>query len=239
MSTNFLRYEQGMFKKVDFLRKNATLVPLKISSQILGLNMLYRADIPGTAPTIYIRESINKKLEELVKILGPCYQIAIYDGLRSDRTQDLLTKEYQRKIAEYQDSDDLELVDRTQELNPNASGGAIDLSLYYKNEPLDMGTEYDDLSLLAQADFFEKEFKAEFTEEFGISQTRWETIRRNRMFLFNSMTKIGFINDSTKWWHFDLGSTNWANQLGITWHYDSAASQLEAAHTDEAQRNRP
>lgn len=82
----------------------------------------------------------------------------------------------------------------------HASGGAIDLTLAYKDtgEELNMGTSFDSFSSLTHTDAFENDH----------SNTK---IRDNRRILYNAMTKAGFVNLPTEYWHYDYGNKNWAN----------------------------
>ena len=82
----------------------------------------------------------------------------------------------------------------------HTTGGAVDLTLIdkYGNE-LDMGTDFDDFSEKAATDYFEK-------EEYNGS-----IIQKNRRILNQAMTKAGFTNLPSEWWHYDCGNRNWAD----------------------------
>ncbi|MFK7825638.1 MAG: M15 family metallopeptidase [Oligoflexales bacterium] len=88
--------------------------------------------------------------------------------------------------------------------------------------PLDMGTEFDDISDLAKTTFFE----SEFDEKHRVSHERWMQIRANRRLFFNLMIEQGFTNHPFEWWHYNFGNHPWAEELATTWIYDSAEEKV-------------
>ncbi|KTD18658.1 M15 family metallopeptidase [Legionella jordanis] len=86
--------------------------------------------------------------------------------------------------------------------SPHLSGGAIDLTLFdfSQNQPLDMGTPFDDPSDVAHRDYFT--LKAEISEADLVFKERRELLRQ-------SMEKVGFTSYQYEWWHFDLGNASW------------------------------
>jgi D-alanyl-D-alanine dipeptidase len=79
----------------------------------------------------------------------------------------------------------------------HSTGGAIDLTIINENnEELNMGTEFDDFTDMAATDFFENSFNDE--------------IKKNRRLLFGILTKVGFTNLPSEWWHYDYGDSFWA-----------------------------
>lgn len=85
------------------------------------------------------------------------------------------------------------------EVAPHTTGGAVDLTLIDRNENwLDMGTE----------------FNASPHETDGATYTKAENIsdkaRTNREILNVAMSRAGFINYPTEWWHWSYGDKYWA-----------------------------
>jgi len=81
----------------------------------------------------------------------------------------------------------------------HTTGGAIDLTLIDEDGiELDMGTDFDDFSEKAATDYFEKE------------AYNGSTVQKNRRILKQAMTKAGFTNLPSEWWHYDYGNQNWA-----------------------------
>ena len=80
----------------------------------------------------------------------------------------------------------------------HTTGGAIDLTLVdkYTNKELDMGTEFDSFKPSTSTNFFE--------------QTNNEKVKNNRRILYNAMTKAGFTNLPSEWWHYDYKDRAWA-----------------------------
>ena len=82
---------------------------------------------------------------------------------------------------------------------PHTTGGAVDLTLCNQNgEPLDLGTKFN-------AEPLETE-NATFTSAYNIST---EALK-NRQILISAMSKVGFVNYPTEWWHWSYGDKYWA-----------------------------
>ena len=80
------------------------------------------------------------------------------------------------------------------EVAPHTTGGAVDLTLVNaKGQWLDMGTEFN-------ASPHETE-GATYTDAENIS----EDAKLNRRTLSTAMTKAGFVNYPTEWWHWSYG----------------------------------
>lgn len=86
---------------------------------------------------------------------------------------------------------------------PHSTGGAVDLTLIDSNGTwLDMGTEFN-------ADPMATEY-ATYTAAENVSAAA----RNNRHVLASVMTKAGFVNYPTEWWHWSYGDKYWALSLG-------------------------
>lgn len=78
---------------------------------------------------------------------------------------------------------------------PHSTGGAIDITISdHKGNQIDMGCPIDTIS--AKSNTFYPRIK--------IHQ------KQNRKLLFDSLTKVGFVNLPTEWWHFSYGEQYWA-----------------------------
>jgi D-alanyl-D-alanine dipeptidase len=96
---------------------------------------------------------------------------------------------------------------------PHATGGAVDLTLRWKDgETLWMGSLFDDVTALAARDRFE----TLTPDNFSFSDRE---ARANRRLLHWLMTEEGFAGHPEEWWHFSWGDQLWA-----------ALSGAEAAH---------
>ena len=100
---------------------------------------------------------------------------------------------------------------------PHATGGAIDLTLKWKDgEALWMGSLFDDVTALANRDRFENLSR----ENFSFSD---EEARANRRLLHWLMVEEDFAGHPDEWWHFSWGDQMWAALTGATHaHYGMA-----------------
>ena|SRR5579872_2097862 len=91
---------------------------------------------------------------------------------------------------------------------PHATGGAVDLTLRWKDgEPLWMGSLFDDVTALAHRDRFENLG----ADSFSFSD---EEARANRRLLHWLMIEEGFAGHPDEWWHFSWGDQLWAALTG-------------------------
>ena len=107
---------------------------------------------------------------------------------------------------------------------PHATGGAVDLTLRWKEmgrgrggEQLWMGSMFDDVTALAHRDRFENLSP----DSFSFSD---EEAQANRRLLHGLMTAEGFAGHPDEWWHFSWGDQLWAALTGApAAHYGLAA----------------
>jgi len=93
---------------------------------------------------------------------------------------------------------------------PHATGGAVDLTLRWKDgEALWMGSLFDDVTALAARDRFE----SLAADNFSFSD---QEARANRRLLHWLMTEEGFAGHPDEWWHFSWGDQMWAALTGAT-----------------------
>jgi D-alanyl-D-alanine dipeptidase len=91
---------------------------------------------------------------------------------------------------------------------PHATGGAIDLTLRWKDgDPLWMGSLFDDVTALAHRDRFENmdPTTLSFSDEEACA---------NRRLLHWLMAEQGFAGHPDEWWHFSWGDQLWAALTG-------------------------
>jgi zinc D-Ala-D-Ala dipeptidase len=82
---------------------------------------------------------------------------------------------------------------------PHTTGGAVDLTLIDQNGVwLEMGTEFNASPLESK--------QATYTDSKDISALS----NANRKMLVTVMTKVGFVNYPTEWWHWSYGDKYWA-----------------------------
>lgn len=91
-----------------------------------------------------------------------------------------------------------------QKTSPHLTGGAIDLTLgNQKGQPLDLGSEFDELSEKSATRYYEQH------------PNENKEALKNRRLLYNCMTAVGFTNYSEEWWHYDFGNVTWARRTNV------------------------
>lgn len=160
----------------------------------------------------YVREELSDLLQSAANLLPNGIRLRIYDTWRPLALQVELYEHYSEEIIRKFGLENEEQEKREEIISRYVSypednillppvhttGGAVDLTLIDSDgNELDMGTEFDSFSEAARTDYFEH----------AGSDTR---IRDNRRILFNAMTKAGFTNLPSEWWHYDFGDRFWA-----------------------------
>lgn len=154
----------------------------------------------------FVRESVAGKLKLAQSFLPKGHKLMLRCGHRSLNIQ---KKRYEWMYAKLKkknpDWNSEKLRDETSKcvappdiIPPHSTGGAVDLSIINSNgRQLDMGTKL--------GKFTEKTY----TDSDKISPQA----RKNRKLLIYVMTKAGFINYPTEWWHWSYGDRYWAAVL--------------------------
>ncbi len=215
---------------IDFLKHNASPVELTVLPSIRPGNVYYKAGYEGTSEKMLCRQAVLLQMEKAQRLLQNGYEFHVFDAFRTKKTQRYLFDKIKKDMAEkYPVLSPEELMMLTRRfvahpdevsrfpIAPHNSGGALDLTLYSQGHPVEMGTEFDEMSALAATLFFENEFDPSY----GIPPQKWEEIRHNRRLLLDCMTEVGFVNYPHEWWHFDLGDCFWAEIYGSSWSYGS------------------
>ena len=79
----------------------------------------------------------------------------------------------------------------------HTTGGAVDVTILDSNgNELEMGSGFDEFSDRTYTAYYEN--------------SKDERIRKNRRLLYGVMTKAGFSNLPSEWWHYDYGNRFWA-----------------------------
>ncbi|ODN44080.1 D-Ala-D-Ala dipeptidase [Piscirickettsia litoralis] len=225
-------------KAVDWLQQHSACIELKATQRIICSNEYYQQKLIGTAPEIYTRQSVYLKLLMVLEQLDPYLALYIFDSYRSLACQGALFDQIYNELNQAHpewSNEQLEVEVRKYVAHPDEpsrfavpphnSGGAIDLALVdlRANTALDFGTGFDDPTVLSQTDYFEQDYQPEF----GISLERWQLIRQNRRLLFNVMKRVGFVNFTSEWWHYDLGDCLWAKSVQSSWFYPSMEHDVD------------
>jgi len=176
------------------------------------------------------RHSIGEKLVQAQNLLPKGYRLLIKECHRPM----LVQKEFWDGYFSYLKSKfptwaDQEIYDECSKLNaplevaPHTTGGAVDLTLNDESgNAHDLGTKFN-------AEPLETE-NATFTIATNIS----DEARKNRQLLMSVMSKAGFVNYPTEWWHWSYGDKYWAFQTRQPFAiYDSINSEINTLKSKE------
>lgn len=154
-----------------------------------------------------LRKAVVAKLLEATKYLPRGIHFLVIEGHRPLSSQKKYFAEYSGKLSDlHPDWDKQRIYQETSKyiappeiIPPHSTGGAVDLTLAEENgKELAMGTRLN-------ADPEESD-NACFTLAPNISAES----KNNRGLLINAMSKSGFVNYPTEWWHWSYGDKYWA-----------------------------
>lgn len=195
-------------------------------SSIIAKSYYFEKKLPGTYSKMYLRLGVLDQLILAAKSLPQGFSFYIFDAFRSIQTQNFLFRQIfedvKIKFPALSEQQTLDYARRfaadplVMPFMPHNSGGAIDITLIKDGKFVDMGTPFDDVSALAQTDYFKS-----YKEELLYSKEQQELIHQNRQMLKKHLEIAGFINYKEEWWHYDLGSYLWAQAMGSDWFYES------------------
>ena len=159
----------------------------------------------------YVREEMFEHLLKATELLPYGYKFKILDAWRPFALQKELYEVYTDKIVKMFHLENCSQQERDRVIKKfvslpvedrrippvHTTGGAIDLTIMDEDgRELNMGTDFDEFTDCTCVDFFE-----------GTTDTE---IRDNRRLLYHIMTKAGFTNLPSEWWHYDYGDRFWA-----------------------------
>ena len=200
---NLKDYKEQKFQNSEFVKLT--------SNDLWEVQMQYpKLNMKNAEPECYVRQEVYEKLILAAGYLPRDYRFCIWDAWRPFSLQKELYTTYSGKIIkqfslESASQEEKEATIRKFVSDPiseienppvHTTGGAIDLTIVdaYGN-PLNMGCEFDA--------FTEKTYTAYF------ENTNEEEVKINRRLLYNAMTKAGFTNLPSEWWHYDYGDRFW------------------------------
>lgn len=151
----------------------------------------------------FVRETVAVKLKEAASLLPMGFKFKIIDGYRPIMAQKIIYSQVFNNIQNKHSKWSLKKVESETDkwvANPklasfHMTGGAIDLTIINKNnKELDMGNPINSISNKSKTNYLK------------ISQTA----KLNRGLLIKAMTKAGFVNLPSEWWHWSYGDRYWA-----------------------------
>jgi D-alanyl-D-alanine dipeptidase len=145
-----------------------------------------------------VRSGVHERLVAANRRLPEGFTLILLDGWRSAATQRHLIEYYAPDAVEKQYVADLSDFGMRA---PHLTGGAVDLTLCWRGQPLALGTDFDSFDVTAHSNAFE-----------GVDSVT----RRLRRMLFSAMSSAGFVPYPYEWWHWSYGDDVWAATVGAT-----------------------
>ena len=171
-------------------------------------------EIPNNTNYTKMRKSVYDRLVKAQSLLPKGYKFCLYEAYRSlALQQQIFSEKYERLRAlhpgwshEHVFTETTKLVspvinlDGSKNIPPHSTGGAIDVYLVDREGvPIDMG--------IHPKDWMEDlEGKLSQTDSTIISADA----RRHRKMMGEVLSKVGFINYPTEYWHWSFGDRYWA-----------------------------
>ncbi|MFH7587036.1 M15 family metallopeptidase [Oceanimonas smirnovii] len=191
------------------------LVPLGLVPPPLRVYPAYfHLGVPGALTECYVRRSVLHRLQQAATLLPSGTELVVLDGWRPFRVQEYLFETLTDALKRrFPDEDDQHLLARARHFvsvpstdenapSPHLTGGAVDVCLCDGNgQLLNMGTAFDDITPWSYTAAFEAVVKP------GAAEAE---VIENRRLLHSCMTRAGFTNLPSEWWHYDYGTQNWA-----------------------------
>lgn len=220
MVENPITYKKNNFVNSDFIKIESTdMIDVKMQYPILKME---NAEID-----CLVRREVYQKLIEANSFLPKGYKLRIWDAWRPFLLQYELYEKYSQFIIqtygicneseEYKDrfiSKYVSSPSKNRNLPPvHTTGGAVDVTLIdEKGNELNMGTSFDEFTEQTKTAYFESKDD--------------NVVRDNRRLLYTAMTRAGFTNLPSEWWHFDYGDWFWA-------YYNNVPSMYRGVFTKE------
>ena len=195
------------------------LVPMSLAPPPVAVYPAYsKLGIPGAVAECHVRPEVHRRLLQAARNLPKGLSLVILDAWRPWRVQQYLYETLFEAIrAQHGDLGDERLLERTREFvslpsrdpaapSPHLTGGAVDVTLCDENGlQLEMGTAFDEAVPASHSDYYERYAPIDDTQR---------RARDNRRLLHHAMSKAGFTNLPSEWWHYDYGDQLWAWYCG-------------------------
>ncbi len=193
-------------RDVKIVESNEPIVDLRSAFPQLLFDLERRHVQKQSASISHARKIVGEKLVLAQSLLPDGIKLLLKECYRPMWVQKISWDAYTATLREqFPNWSDLEIYEEGSKLNaplevaPHTTGGAVDLTLIHAaGEWLDMGTDLNASPLQTQ--------EATYTHALNITATAKE----NRQILSEVMTKAGFVNYPTEWWHWSFGDKYWA-----------------------------
>lgn len=171
-------------------------------------------EIPNNTEYTKLRKTVYEKLKLAQSILPKGLHFSLYEGYRSIHLQKMLFDNRSKQIKALhphwsQDQIFIETTkfvspvinqDKSENIPPHSTGGAIDVYLIDDNgKPVEMGIQPKDWMN-----------DIDGTISLTASQIITDEAKNNREIMSNALTTVGFVNYPTEYWHWSYGDRYWA-----------------------------
>ncbi|MCY3910982.1 MAG: hypothetical protein OXF99_05680 [bacterium] len=174
--------------------------------EVRNIDVLDAYELLGILPArrMMVRSDVAKRVLLAERLLPSGFGLAVLDAWRSPIEQQALVGHYGEGAA---DSGFAAPVSGDGCRPPHTTGGAVDLTLSWLDQPLALGTGYDSFEADAATHAFEQH-GADF---------RVRLLRRGFAY---AMSAAGFVPFEKEWWHWSHGDDVWAHATGHLALYD-------------------
>lgn len=196
-------------KSIPVVESNETLSPIPNTESLKQFPIYFNLNVPNSINLCVARHSVIQKLQQAADLLPTHLGLLVLDAWRSREVQQAVQAKISTKIkADYPHLNNIEqqrLLDQfvapasSDFISPHLTGGAVDVTLFERKTDkwLDMGADFDEPTERSYTNFYETQPD--------------HPACANRRLLYSVMTKVGFSNLPTEWWHFDFGNALWAD----------------------------
>ena len=185
-------------------------------SELIKVDMQYpKLGMENAIEKCYLMREVYERLKMASSNLPDGYSLVILDAYRPFELQKELFDKYSKIIEKKFHLEKYSELDKNNFINKfvsipdknsppaHTTGGAVDVTLLYNGEYLDLGCKFDEFCDRTHTNYY-KDYK----------DLESINIHKNRMILYNSMIKAGFTNLESEYWHYDYGNKNWADITG-------------------------
>jgi len=188
--------------------------------RIRPLGAYVRAGWSSTTPACLLRAPVAELLCAAASSLPADFGLAVFDGYRSRRLQAELHDHYYADGTLPPGYISPPSADPERPA-PHQTGGAVDVTLMWRLQPLALGTDFDDMTDAAHPCAFEG----------GPG-----LVRDLRRLLHHTMVDHDFEPHHLEWWHFEHGTRSWAHARGVAPLFGAIG---DAEAPDVTERGRP
>lgn len=200
---------------VPIIENNEAVIDLKDQTELaVGPS----PEIPNNTDYTKMRKSVYDKLITAQNMLPKGMKLCLYEGYRSLELQQMLFSGYYEKMTkahptynhEQVFTETLKLVspvvnlDGSKNIPPHSTGAAVDVYL------IDNQGKILDMGILAKDWMQDLDGSLSKTDSKIISKEA----QKNRKIMSDVLTKVGFVNFPTEYWHWSYGDKYWAYNKG-------------------------